>query len=1498
MEKVNGTSDKPEIFACEVIDKDGKIDGRDKNLTGGEKNTETTEINQTDLSDIGNSSVENMTKYIEAPWVKGSEKNKLKTLIFKKIPNAKMLEIDPIEYQKYKYKLNKRDVILAPITVRNSLAYDWFETLMTVFPYANPYRAIYTPFKKLFENNVEKQYEIDTIKRSTGQILFKEDPKKSNGPRFAFMIFKNLQKMNDYDKLSMESQQVLNKAGRLDTVANLEKWFNMGLQMLKHTLLIEFPLTSRLMIPLEFLLEYPTTLWEQLLEKIKGLNAFFYGVDIVFINWVKLKVPGEITGPINMIREIKSNFPILNITVTINGRMFEALVDSGASSTVCHLKNAQDLGLDIKKSKVKLRTANNEPLRSSGQVKLPIVLGGKNLMHACAICVEDDALYNKVILGLDWLKANKVIIDCEEMSIYFKTLDFKVKGTVDDGSTLISGLKQYKIPNCSLVKLKENLMLHTDQTKVIEVVPKTKLVIGKKLFKPYYHYSKVFPESILEFEQNKAHLMALNPDNKYILNIAKGTVIGSLHDLSDYIVLPYNEQNFRVINGISLLTDELRKDKRDIQSDFEESELKDIICKETSDDSLGRIFLLENFCTKTKKYNGNTHKDSSKINIINFNDLNSMDSNDFENYLYDLDYQTLSDEDRKSLVKLIIEQHLKTHPHKNELTKILLANYKCVALSDLDIGDFRAFTCNIEYKGETIRKPNYVVALKHKEPLRQELERLLRAGVIRESDSPFNSNFILVPKKGTKRLRLVLDSRFLNEKTVIKPTILPRITDMLFTIGQNEIFSNLDLLSAYWSIHLSEGSSGLTAFSTPFGRFEYVRMAMGLAVASDIFTKAMVLVLDGLINVVPEESALGKIHYYLDDIIISSKNAEGNLRLLNQIFERFTRYNMKIKLNKCKFLQSQIEFLGHEISKDGFKPIDTNIMKVNNFPVPKTIKDVRAFLGTVNYYRGYIKNIASKARPLYELTSNLNEFRWSEEAQKAFDELKNDLTKGCRLFHPDFKKPFVLECDANHSNLAGILSQRDSNGVKYPLMFLSKKLSIREQQWTIAEKELSAITFCLNRLRNLILGYKIIVVTDHYNLTNILTTAVKNSKMLRMSIIISEFAPDLIFKCGKENIAADYMSRFLSFSSNEDDLVNIMQMQVSEQVEFNIEKLPEYYKNCLYSQNIMKKIHKDDEVVKVGRHQFFRLQAYLYRIPKNKNYLKQLLIPTQMVNKLIWLVHGDLMNGHPSTNETCNKILQNFFFPNMHKSVLKFIRNCVQCQRQKSGGLIKPQLVLYSINYIPFQTISIDLIGPLYIHDGSKTYILNAICRLTRFIETCVISDKTAKSVAQGLINIIYARHSVPKLILSDLGNEFNNELTREIATILQIKNIFTCSFSPASNGLIERSNAGIGKCLRIMSKNYDDWPKYLQLTTHALNCAINRTTGRSPFSLLYFRDPCRTYNYMAQLESLKGGISDTETIKSFFINVREIYLELAKIIDENSYGWSGENTKHLREKK
>ncbi len=328
---------------------------------------------------------------------------------------------------------------------------------------------------------------------------------------------------------------------------------------------------------------------------------------------------------------------------------------------------------------------------------------------------------------------------------------------------------------------------------------------------------------------------------------------------------------------------------------------------------------------------------------------------------------------------------------KPALLQLLAKHRQAIALLGEPLGVTTKVTHHIALQpgSQPSYVPSYRLPHSRRQVVQQKVDELLQ-GVIQESESPWNSPLFLVPKKDGS-YRPVIYFCKVNALTVPYHYPLPVLSELLQSIGKhNTVFSSLDLLSGFWQIPMDEKSREITAFSTPTGHYEWLRLPMGLRNAPLTFQRMINSLFAGVV---------GKgLHMFLDDLIVVSKDLDSHLQQLSLIFQKLTQAGLKVKLTICEFLKSCIAFLGHLVDGDGIHTVDSKVTAVKNLLTPKSVENVRSFLG---YHRAYVKNFASIASPLTRLLKKDVPLQWNDAQQHSFTTLKDALIHAPILVFPD-----------------------------------------------------------------------------------------------------------------------------------------------------------------------------------------------------------------------------------------------------------------------------------------------------------------------------------------------------------------------------------------------------------------------------------------------------------------------------------------------------------------
>ena len=405
-----------------------------------------------------------------------------------------------------------------------------------------------------------------------------------------------------------------------------------------------------------------------------------------------------------------------------------------------------------------------------------------------------------------------------------------------------------------------------------------------------------------------------------------------------------------------------------------------------------------------------------------------------------------------------------------------------------------------------------------------------------------------------------------------KPFPIPKIQDMLLKLEGFKYATSLDLNMGYYHIELHPESMHLCTIVLPWGKYEYQKLPMGLCNSPDIFQEKMTELFAGL----------DYVRAYIDDLLIISKGSyEEHLEHLDSVLIRLKQAGLKVNAKKSFFCQHELEYLGYWITRDGIQPIPKKIEAIKNIAPPKTRKQLRSFIGMINYYRDMWRKRSEILAPLTELTSDKNKWEWTNVHQRSFDLIKKVLARETLLSYPNFNEVFDIHTDASDYQLGSVISQ---NGK--PIAFYSRKLNPAQTRYTTTEKELLAIVETLKEFKNILLGQQIRIFTDHKNLTY---KTHNSSRVMRWRLTIEEFSPELIYIPGETNIVADSLSRLDVI--NADDTIRSDEVSAYENAEnfalstadFPPNAHPVSYKTIMRHQqedkNLLEKLRTDDSYV-------------------------------------------------------------------------------------------------------------------------------------------------------------------------------------------------------------------------------------------------------------------------------------------------------------------------------
>ena len=724
------------------------------------------------------------------------------------------------------------------------------------------------------------------------------------------------------------------------------------------------------------------------------------------------------------------------------------------------------------------------------------------------------------------------------------------------------------------------------------------------------------------------------------------------------------------------------------------------------------------------------------------------------------------------------------------------------------------------------------VARQHE--VRKLLDEMLQKDVIQPSASPWASPVVLVQKKdGT--LRFCVDYRKLNAVTRKDAYPLPRIDETLEALGGSKWFSTLDLLSGYWQVEMNEQDRSKTAFSTREGLFEFKVMPFGLCNAPATFQRLMDMVLAGV--------KWSRCLVYLDDIIVMGKSFHHHLLNLRVVIDKLREAGLKMKLSKCAFFRKEVLYLGHKISREGISTDPSKVDAVNKWPTPATVQELQKFLGLTGYYKRYVRNFASIAKPLHRLTEKGRDFKWTAECAEAFGRLKGLLVSAPILTFPDFNNSFILDTDASEYALGAVLSQ-EVEGCERVVAFASRVMNKAERKYSVTRKELLAVVTFTKHFRSYLLGRRFVLRTDHSALQWLYSFKEPEGQTARWLEMLQEFDFQVIHRRGRDHGNADALSRPNIQSGHAVPIASTSTLDSSvQQLQQSDEAIgPLYRAMCLGTKpdpgtqkgacrELVQLLEQWDQLV--------LKDAILYRQHEDANGYShlQLIVPKVCRDDVLHKVHNAPSGGHLGEAKTLNRLQERFYWPGHVDAVKLWCKCCADCAARKNPGQ-RRRAPLQSVQAgYPMQIVAVDIVGPFSPVQTGNCYVLVVSDYFTKWMEAFAIPNQEAVTVAEKLVEEVFCRFSIPEQLHSDQGRQFEGKVMQEVCKLLRINKTRTTAYHPQSDGLVERLNRTLLHMLAATVHEYPgDWDKQLRVVCMAYNTSVHQSTGFSPFFLMFGR--------------------------------------------------------------
>lgn len=885
-----------------------------------------------------------------------------------------------------------------------------------------------------------------------------------------------------------------------------------------------------------------------------------------------------------------------------------------------------------------------------------------------------------------------------------------------------------------------------------------------------------------------------------------------------------------------------------------------------------------------------------------------------DSYLLDSKY------DKVDVEELISKQSHLTKEQQNDLLQVW---HKCEKLFSGGLGTYEDREVHLDLKPDAhpVHQRPYSVPHSILDTFKKELYRLVELGVLEPTGaSQWAAPHFATPKKDG-RIRMISDFRTLNANLFRRVYPLPRIDDVLRRRSGYKYFTKLDISMQYYTFKLDKESSDLCVIVTPFGKFKYLRLPMGIKQSPDVAQEIMEEVLKDFRD---------DVEVYIDDIGIFSNDWKSHILIVHKVLARLQEKGFTVNPLKCEWAVQETDWLGHWLTPTGLKPWRKKVDAILALDRPKTIKDLRHFIGAVNFYRQMYPHRAHLFAPL-TAQSGKSTLNWTSECQTAFEAIKSLLAQDVFVRYPDHNKPFHVYTDASDYQLGTVIMQDD-----IPVAYFSRKLNPAQRRYTTMEKELLSIVESLKEYRSMLFGCaELHIHTDHRNLTY---ANFNSQRVLRWRLYLEEYNPIFHYVKGPDNVIADALSRlplkeeqsasvvsdaknefqalgkyavFRARSTAPDDDPNVFPRRGSEDIlpmssGFDDYQLLDVYLNhpTIDAQHPMPIDYKtieehqqtDQQLLQALQEhpiqysrQPFPTENPQYHIICYRRFQGQpwrIRIPDSL---LAWTVNWyHLSLNHLGSRRLRDTILMHSTHPNLQHYCEAAVQACKPCRESKTILRHYGELPAREVRGNPWADIAIDLIGPWKVTLHGQEFVFQALTIIdlvTNFPEIIRVNNRTAYHVGRQLENAWLSRYPRPVRCQYDQGGEF---IGLDFTQILQnhgIKEVPLTAKNPQANALLERLHLTVANVLRTLvhfhqPNNLDDLVNLvdsaLQTAAYSARVAIHGTLKHSPGSLAFHRDMLYDIPLIADMETVRRNrqlVVDERTRRA---NLSRVYHDYA----------------------
>ena len=1078
-----------------------------------------------------------------------------------------------------------------------------------------------------------------------------------------------------------------------------------------------------------------------------------------------------------------------------------------------------------------LTAANGQEIISRGVARLHFQFGDYEFHHNVVVL---ENLKSDIIVGVDIMRNHSIVLDMGRKKILRRPFNY-CKENVDKS---IDGIA------------KGSYVLEPLQAAVIEVSTPSHASIGQAFLASGPHV----PQGITETDSNRNNRILIANKSLIPIQICRGDKVCSLEAVDDSDII-HNEASLHQIT----------KAGKDGPFTKENPAWKE--------EMRGTETAAHHVTSPGYQKTGPTMNTNMIMNVSATN----------TNHQIPIQKNTIAPDQKINTVKLTdadIYDAVKEVPDKYKVHFMkLIRQFDDVFSADPDV----VGKCDVYKQKITLLDPSkvstqrsYNVAPNLQHVVESYVKKLLAQGVIEESKSPWSSPLLLIKKPGPldknnimKSFRIAHDYRKLNANTLRNSYPLNSIFHLLDRVAGGTIISVLDIASGFWNQMLEDESKPYTAFSVPgLGHYQYTRSAQGLVNSSPSWQKLMDFVISG----VPDTFV------FVDDIILSSNSVENHLKALEQLFLRFRKHNLKIRVHKVKFGASKVRYLGWDIDvNSGIKPGELKTKAILEYKEPENTTQLKSFLGLCNFFRRCLPFYSQRAQPLTKLTrkdSVWTKGKLPNEASKAFQKLKKLLAERPCLKPIKWDRTFYISVDSSSTGTGVVLSQKDDNGIEHPNMYLSKTNAECKNPKSAFQLESEGIIWAMKQLRCIVQAGECVIRTDHKPLSSLDRSS---SPMLdKVYSELNNFNFRMEYMKG-QNMISDGLSRqndhskcllckgnttqsvatigaITHYDAIREDTEGII--DISHEQIINLQKEDRYTKAlmCYYRYGLLPD-KPDFRKWVLAMSKYTTERNGVLGIIKNGHF--KVLAPLHVRQTLLTLAHNHEWGGHLNWKRTLHK-LHDWYWSKMESDVQVYCQSCSTCQQNNPPGTGHTKMPLGKLES-PHKFNAhchLDLLGPLPESGMDRyKYCLVVTDAYSGFLKVIPLVNKTASEVSKAFLTGWISHFAIPLKCTLDQGSEFTAAVFQELCEKLGTKLIYSSVEHAMSNGKIERQMRNI---LQYLRKFIDDkpqtWSHYLPSLMSALNTSLHTDKRFTPYELVFGYKPTISTNFATKPYNLDDG--------------------------------------------